>query len=79
VARNEKLGNETTKMLEAVSCHNGWNAVEVRFGSARRDLGTAEEIKEAAEDIARWAGDEGIEYLFQSQGEPRPFRIHQFF
>ena len=36
----------------------------MRFGSARRDLGIAEEIKEAAGDIARWAGDEGIEYLF---------------
>ena len=74
VGRNEKLGNEMIKTLETASRQNGW--AEVRFGFARRDLGTAEEIKGAVDDIARWAEDGSIHYLFQSQGKPSPLCIH---
>lgn len=69
VGRNEILGNEMVKTLETSSQQNGRYVDGVKFGFARRDLGAVKEIKGATEDIARWAGDEGVHYLFQSQGE----------
>jgi NAD(P)-dependent dehydrogenase (short-subunit alcohol dehydrogenase family) len=60
VGRNEALGNEIVKTLEKAAEKNGRVDGRVRFGFARRDLGSVEQIRAAAEDIARWAGDGGI-------------------
>jgi NAD(P)-dependent dehydrogenase (short-subunit alcohol dehydrogenase family) len=71
VGRNETLASEMIKKLEKASSQNGQNpqAAGVKFGFSRRDLGIVEEIKGAVEDITNWAGNEGVHYLFQSQGE----------
>jgi NAD(P)-dependent dehydrogenase (short-subunit alcohol dehydrogenase family) len=70
VGRNEALGNEIVKALETAAQKNGRGGGRVRFEFSRRDLGSVEQIRAAAEDIARWAGNGDIHYLFQSQGEP---------
>lgn len=70
VGRNEALGNEIVKTLETAAQKNGQDGGRVRFGFSRRDLGSVEQIRAAAEDVARWAGNGDINYLFQSQGEP---------
>jgi NAD(P)-dependent dehydrogenase (short-subunit alcohol dehydrogenase family) len=68
VGRKETLGSEMIKTLESASQKDGGKTAGVRFGFVRRDLGSVEEIKAAAEDIAQWAGDRGVHYLVQSQG-----------
>jgi len=69
VGRNEKLASDLIKTLETASRQNGWNSSEVKFGFARRDLSDVAEIKAVADDISIWAGNKGIQYLVQSQGE----------
>ena len=72
IGRNETNGNEMVKKLGNASSNYWWNPEKVRFGFARRDLSSVEEIKGAAQDIAAWAGKDGVQYLFQSQGELFP-------
>jgi NAD(P)-dependent dehydrogenase (short-subunit alcohol dehydrogenase family) len=74
IGRNETNGNKMVEKLKNTSSNNGWDREKVRFGFARRDLSSVEEIKGAAQDIAGWAGNDGVQYLFQSQGEPLPQR-----
>jgi NAD(P)-dependent dehydrogenase (short-subunit alcohol dehydrogenase family) len=69
VGRNKTLGNEMITKLETASKARGEDATGSQFAFVRRDLSSLEEIKGAAEDIACWAGDGGIHYLFLSQGE----------
>jgi NAD(P)-dependent dehydrogenase (short-subunit alcohol dehydrogenase family) len=55
VGHNKALGNEIVKTLKTAAQKNGWDGGRVRFGFSRRDLGSVEQIRAAAEDIARWA------------------------
>lgn len=66
VGRNETLGDRMVKKMEAASLKGGYGA---KFGFVRRDLGSVEEIRGAADDIARWVGDEGVHYMYMSQGQ----------
>ena len=68
IGRNEIIGVDMVKKLEATSSSHGHDPHGVRFGFSRRDLGSVKEIKAAAEDITKWAGKGGIHYLFQTQG-----------
>lgn len=71
IGRNETNGNEMVKKLESASrlSNNGQGHDGAKYGFARRDLSSVEEIKSAAQDITIWAGKVGVQYLFQSQGE----------
>ncbi|KAF4578240.1 hypothetical protein EYR36_000047 [Pleurotus pulmonarius] len=62
--RNEKLGDEMVRKLKERG------AKDARFAFARKDLGTIEATKALAEDIAAWAGEEGVQYLYLTQGGP---------
>ena len=82
IGRNELNGNEMVKKMEnaSSSSNNGRGYNGAKFGFARRDLSSVEEIKSAAQDIAIWAGKVGVQYLFQSQGESEsPRRRHPSF
>lgn len=62
--RNEKLGDEMVRKLKERG------AKDARFAFAGKDLGTLEAIKALVEDIAAWAGEEGVQLLYLSQGTP---------
>jgi NAD(P)-dependent dehydrogenase (short-subunit alcohol dehydrogenase family) len=76
VGCNEKLASDLIKTLETASQQNGWNISEVKLGFAWRDLGDVVEIKVVVDDISIWAGDRGVRYLVQSQGESLLLLIH---
>ncbi len=60
--RNEKLGDEMVGKLKERG------AKDARFAFVKKDLGDLGAIKALAEDIAAWAGEEGVQYLYLSQG-----------
>ncbi|KAJ8481017.1 hypothetical protein ONZ45_g15451 [Pleurotus djamor] len=65
VGRNSSLGNG---LLESMKAKAKTGPSLAKFAFVQKDLGVLKEIKEAAEEIAVWAGDDGVSYLFQSQG-----------
>ena len=82
VGRNEMLGSEMVKKLEKASFTGDWDdydGIARRFKFVKRDLSKVGDIKEAAEDIAEWAGKNGIHYLFQCQGGVSIFGIFIYF
>ncbi|KZP18623.1 hypothetical protein FIBSPDRAFT_590555 [Athelia psychrophila] len=66
IGRNETAGNTVVNTMRGASADSS----EAKFTFVRGDLGTVDGIRGAADDIAAWAGAQGVDYLFQTQGGP---------
>lgn len=64
IGRNETAGNAVVNKMQSASADSS----EARCTFIRADLGTVDGIRGAAYDIAAWAGAQGVDYLFQTQG-----------
>lgn len=65
IGRNETAGNTVVNTMRGASADSS----EAKFTFVRGDLGTVDGIRGAADDIAAWAGAQGVDYLFQTQGK----------
>ncbi|KAJ8473355.1 hypothetical protein ONZ45_g16330 [Pleurotus djamor] len=66
VGRNPQRGTAVVESLKLKNASGRHRFVE-------KDLGTVDAIKEIVEEIVTWAGDDGVHYLYLSQGGPSCF------
>ncbi|KAF7979927.1 hypothetical protein HWV62_40342 [Athelia sp. TMB] len=64
MGRTEAAGADVVRAMQSAS--GDGTAATLSYG--RADLGTVTGIRNAADDIAAWAGPKGVDYLIQSQG-----------
>ncbi|KZP34341.1 NAD(P)-binding protein [Athelia psychrophila] len=65
MGRNESAGNAIVSAMRNAA------RTEAKLAFVRADLGTVKAIRKAPDDIAAWAGAQGVDYLIQCQGGPR--------